>query len=102
MNAPTATDRYTDAEKFVFDENWYENAELRNLPGLLKGVRFFVDVGASIGPYTRCAAREIKDGRILAIEANLRPTAGCKNFARSGPGRQETASTPCTPLPASA
>ncbi len=82
MNVPATTDRYRDAEKLVFDEGWYENAELRHLPALLAGVKVFVDVGASIGPYTRCAAREIKGGRIIAIEANPETYRRLQNFVR--------------------
>jgi FkbM family methyltransferase len=58
------------AETYVFSEGWYENAELRNLPKLLAGVRMFVDIGASVGPYTKCANDTMRGGRIIAVEAN--------------------------------
>src|SRR6266850_7819540 len=65
-----ADTRYEDAEKFVYAGTWYENQELRELEKLLPGVQLFVDVVASLGPYTRCANRFIKKGELYAIEAN--------------------------------
>jgi FkbM family methyltransferase len=67
---PKADARYEDAEKFVYDGGWYENEELRHLERLLPGLRLFVDVGASLGPYTRCANQFMKNGELYAIEAN--------------------------------
>ncbi|MCE0523878.1 MAG: FkbM family methyltransferase [Methylacidiphilales bacterium] len=69
METPTPAQTEV-AESFVLGEGWYENDELRLLPGLLAGVKTFVDVGASIGPYTKCANETIKNGHIAAIEAN--------------------------------
>jgi len=70
MPEKTTDTRYDDAEKFLYGGNWYENSELAHLPALLGGVRVFVDVGASLGPYTFCADRTLRDADIYAIEAN--------------------------------
>jgi FkbM family methyltransferase len=73
------------AEKYVFAEEWYENTELDRLGALLKDVRTFVDVGASVGPYTKRASEVIQNGRIVAIEANRdtfeRLSFNCKRWA---------------------
>lgn len=70
MPEPTPDARYTDAEKFLYGGQWYENSELARLPEQLGGVRVFIDVGASLGPYTLCADQALKDADIYAIEAN--------------------------------
>ena len=92
MSAPA--DPTLAAERFVFDEEWYENAELRHLPRLLTGVSTFVDVGASVGPYTHCADGNMRDGRIIAVEANpdtfARLEAHCSNWRASSSNRLET------------
>jgi len=59
-----------DAEKFVFSNEWYEKGELDALPALLEGVKTFVDCGASVGPYTKCANEVMSGGRIIPIEAH--------------------------------
>ena len=70
------------------------NAELRHLPRLLTGVSTFVDVGASVGPYTHCADGNMRDGRIIAVEANpdtfARLEAHCSNWRASSSNRLET------------
>ena len=48
----------------------HEEAVLRAIQPLLRKTRFFVDVGASLGQFTRLAARTMTGGRILAIEAD--------------------------------
>ena len=65
-----STNAQTEAEQFVFSDEWYEKGELEQLPALLQGARSFVDCGASVGPYTKCANEVISDGVIYAIEAN--------------------------------
>ena len=47
-----------------------ERAELRALPAMLEGVRHFVDVGASFGPFTWVAHYSLRDAQMTAIEAN--------------------------------
>jgi FkbM family methyltransferase len=49
-----------------------ERAELAALPALLSGVRHFVDVGASFGPFTWAAHYALRDACITAIDANPR------------------------------
>jgi FkbM family methyltransferase len=69
-SAPEMADtRYDVAEKFVYGAS-YETNELAQLPPLLEGVRVFIDVGASLGPYTFCADRTLRDADIYSIEAN--------------------------------
>lgn len=81
------------AERFVFDETWYENAELDHLPRLLSGVTTFIDVGASVGPYTHCANTTMRGGRIIAIEANpdtyARLATNCASWQRASTNRVE-------------
>jgi FkbM family methyltransferase len=65
-----------------------EQDVLRALNPLLRKSRFFVDVGASLGQFTKHAARTMRGGRVLAIEADpLRAReleAGCAEWqARS-------------------
>jgi FkbM family methyltransferase len=79
---PTDT-RYEDAEKYLFDGNWYENSELAHLPALLGGVRRMVDIGASLGPYTLCANRVLSNADIYAIEANPRTFERLEVFCRA-------------------
>jgi len=88
VNSPNQDTTQT-AENYVFDGGWYENAELRALPKLLAKVRTFVDVGASFGPYTKCASETMRGGRIVAVEANRktheRLSENCKKWeAESG------------------
>lgn len=47
-----------------------EIEELKALPALLRGVRHFVDVGASYGPYSWIAHFTLQDSQITAIEGN--------------------------------
>jgi FkbM family methyltransferase len=82
------------AENYVFAGEWYEKDELRILPDLLAGVKTFVDVGASVGPYTQCANAVIKGGRIIAIEANpgsyQRLAANCRCWKQESGNTIET------------
>jgi FkbM family methyltransferase len=84
----------TDAlENYVFAKDWYESAELKKLPTLLRGVRTFADVGASVGPYTKCANEILQNGRIVAIEANRstfeRLSANCRRWEAESSNRIE-------------
>lgn len=51
-----------------FSEGCHEKELLENLPRLLRRTRLFVDVGASLGQYTRLASRCMRGGRVVAIE----------------------------------
>lgn len=53
-----------------FSEHPDEEEALRALPYLIKNCRSFVDVGASLGQYTKLASFTIKNARIVAIEAD--------------------------------
>ena len=46
-------------EEQYFGPNMHEREEIELLPGLLKGVKVFVDVGASLGPYSYHASKVI-------------------------------------------
>jgi FkbM family methyltransferase len=52
-----------------FSEHPDEAQVLSELPRLLRNVKFFVDVGASLGQFTKLASDCI-DGRVLAVEAD--------------------------------
>lgn len=53
-----------------FGQNRHEDAELNFMPNLLSEIDIFVDVGASLGPYTREAAGLLKKCVIFSIEAD--------------------------------
>jgi FkbM family methyltransferase len=53
-----------------FSEAPHERALLDWLPRLLAGRRPFVDVGASLGQYTRRAAEALAGGDVVAVEAD--------------------------------
>lgn len=66
-----------------FSEEHHEKETLDRLPRLLAGARLFVDVGASLGQYTRAASRILRDARIVAVEADpLRHEELARNCAR--------------------
>ena len=68
-----------------FSEEQHEKETLDRLPQLLEGARLFVDVGASLGQYTRAASRILRGGRILAVEADpLRHEELARNCATWG------------------
>jgi len=53
-----------------FSDHPDEEDILRRLPEILAGVRHFVDIGASLGPYSLHASRILRGGRIDAFEAD--------------------------------
>jgi FkbM family methyltransferase len=61
---------YATLNEAYFAENCHERELLEDLPHLIAKARFFVDVGASLGQYTRAASRTMRGGRVLAIEAD--------------------------------
>jgi len=61
---------YATLNEAYFTEDCHERELLENLPRLVNKARFFVDVGASLGQYTRAASRIMRGGRVLAIEAD--------------------------------
>lgn len=56
-------------DRFGFTPD-YEDEQLRRLPEVLRGARRFIDVGANRGLYSYVANALLKDGEIIAIEAN--------------------------------
>jgi FkbM family methyltransferase len=61
---------YATLERAYFTEHPDEEDVLRRLPVMLAGVRHFVDIGASLGPYTLHASRILRGARIDAFEAD--------------------------------
>lgn len=61
---------YATLNEAYFSEDCHERELLENLPRLISDAKFFVDVGASLGQYTRVASRVMRSGRILSIEAD--------------------------------
>ena len=53
-----------------FSDSPHEAATLRAIAPLLRKAKLFVDVGASLGQYTKLANEEMSDGVIYAIEAD--------------------------------
>ena len=61
---------YQELEISYFGDNPQERAEIEHFRRLIAGARVFVDVGASLGQYTRLANEVIKGGDILSLEAD--------------------------------
>lgn len=61
---------YATLNEAYFSENCHERELLENLPRLISKAKFFVDIGASLGQYTLAASRTMRNGRVLAIEAD--------------------------------
>ena len=62
---------YRILEEAYFGENSDESAEIENLNLILpSNSKLFVDVGASLGQYTKRANEIMKNGHIIAIEAD--------------------------------
>jgi len=59
---------YEILKKAYFSEEKDEKEIIENLPVVLRGVKIFVDVGASLGQYTFFANKYIREGQIFAIE----------------------------------
>ncbi len=82
-------EEYEALERAYFSDQMHERDALGVLRGLLNGARCFVDVGASLGQFTRCAAETMSGGRIVAVEADPerfeRLQANCKAWAASSP-----------------
>ena len=57
-------------ERAYFSEDMDERRIIEALPRLLRDGSLFVDVGASLGQYTFAASRAMRNGTILAIEAD--------------------------------
>jgi len=57
-------------EDQYFGPNSHEQVEMDLLPKLLMGVKLFVDVGASLGPYSYHASKFLVGGKITCIEAD--------------------------------
>lgn len=63
-------DLYQVLEEQYFGEKMQEREEIEQLPGLLKNVSVFVDVGAGLGQYSFFANRILSHGKIFCIEAD--------------------------------
>jgi len=61
---------YRDLEAQYFGSQMHEQEEMSLFPRLLEGVQLFVDVGASLGPYTYAAGNTLSNAEIIAIEAD--------------------------------
>ena len=61
---------YATLNAAYFAEDCHERELLENLPRFVADAEFVVDVGASLGQYTRATCRIMRGGRILAIEAD--------------------------------
>lgn len=61
---------YAILNKAYFAEDCHERQLLDNLRRLIAGATYFVDVGASLGQYTRAVSAVLRGGQILAIEAD--------------------------------
>ena len=74
-----------------FSPDAHEQDVLQAIDSLLRRTRFFVDVGASLGQFTQFAARTMRSGRILAVEADplrARELAdACKKWQPGSPVR---------------
>jgi FkbM family methyltransferase len=80
-----------DLRRVYFSAVAHEQDVVRALRPLLRQARFFVDVGASLGQFTRLAAGVMKGGRVIAAEADpLRVAAlrnGCSDWQRESSPR---------------
>lgn len=56
--------------KTYFGDAAKEREEIEQLPSLLSDCALFIDIGASLGQYTYYANRSMKQGRIIAVEAD--------------------------------
>jgi hypothetical protein len=61
---------YATLNQAYFADNCHERELLDNLSRFIADASFFVDIGASLGQYTRAASRAMHSGRVLAIEAD--------------------------------
>lgn len=75
---------YSTLEEAYFGEHPHEAGELLILPELIGDAKIFVDVGASLGQYTRAANAIMQDSLIYAIEADpirfRRLEVNCKSW----------------------
>lgn len=53
-----------------FSANPHEREVIALMPKLLRGVQVFVDVGASLGQFTKAASQYLRNGTIVAVEAD--------------------------------
>ena len=61
---------YATLNQAYFCADCHERELLDNLAPLLADARLFVDIGASLGQYTLMASRCMREGRIIAVEAD--------------------------------
>lgn len=86
-------DIYSILETAYFGDGSDEAAELEQLPNYVQGVDLFLDVGASLGPYTKRANELLEGATVIAIEADpvrverLRELAA--EWAKNGRNRLE-------------
>ena len=65
-------DMYRSLNKSYFGPDMHERESVNNLGELLFDGAFFVDVGASLGQYTKAASEAMSGGRIISIEPEPR------------------------------
>jgi len=74
---------YATLNQAYFADDCHERELLVNLSRFIADASFFVDIGASLGQYTRAAGRAMRRGRVLAIEADpVRHEELARNAAR--------------------
>jgi len=64
------TQIYEILNQVYFSEESHEKEVLEHLPEILRSVKIFVDIGASLGQYSFHANKHIRGGHIFAIEAD--------------------------------
>jgi FkbM family methyltransferase len=94
MDELSRDELYRVLEDQYFGPNKQEEREVGSLPKLLKGARVFVDIGASLGQYTRRAQEVLESARIFSIEADPvrfdRLAELCETWASSSRGNTIT------------
>jgi len=63
-------DIYETLNRSYFSNEMDEKEVIQHLPILLKSTKTFVDIGASLGQYTYFANQQMRNGKIVAIEAD--------------------------------
>ena len=61
---------YDVLNRAYFSEDPHEKAVVQHLPALLRDGSLIVDVGASLGQYTRAMCQAVSDSEVYAIEAD--------------------------------
>jgi FkbM family methyltransferase len=85
---------YDTLNKAYFSDDMHEKDVISRLPTLLEGAKLFVDIGASLGQYTFYANNHIRNGEIIAIEADPirveKLKANCEEWEKQSNGNKIT------------